>query len=81
MSEPKKALIEAAAKKRWPDSIGVTINHRKHTMKVQFGLGRRHYHIALSARSHRELLEKIMTPLVLERSSTGVVEQRIRGMK
>lgn len=59
MSEPKKALIEAAAKKKWPDSIGVTINHRKHTMKVHFSAKSKRKAVELSAKTHRELLTQV----------------------
>lgn len=58
MNEPKKALLESAARGRWPDAIGFRINHRKHTLEVQYK--DRIHNFTLSARTHRELLKVLV---------------------
>ncbi len=61
MNEPRKSLIETAAKKRWPDLESIYINQRKHTLRVTFPLvGRsRKLAVRLIATSHRELLRQV----------------------
>ena len=60
MSEPKQALLIAAARKKWPKAIGFRINHRKHTIAVSFGsLKGAPNGFEIQAESHAKLLENI----------------------
>lgn len=64
MSEPKKSLIEAAAKRLWPNLTAVNINQRKHSIRVTFAgsRGKPGRKIELAAGSHRELLARLSVP-------------------
>lgn len=59
MNEPKKSVIEAAAKRKWPKLAGSKINHRKHTMELFFRNGRSLVGFLLEAKSHRDMLAVI----------------------
>ena len=59
MNEPKKRLIIAAAKVRWPKAVGFFLNHRKHTIRVMFGGLEQKLDFTVGARSHAALLTKI----------------------
>ncbi len=71
MNEPKKAAIEAAAKRKWPKLIGSKINHRKHTMELMFRNGKYLVGFLLKAKSHRELLAMIGTTSLKPFDYTG----------